>query len=280
MEETRFDLNYADDPARVIRGRMCSPGAGTGKGPWAMLLHGFKGYMDWAFLPLLARGLAEAGITTLRFNNSGSGVGEDLEYYSDPKAFERDTYSRQLEDYALVREAVESGEFESLDPEQGILIGHSRGGGMGLLHAAEHAYRGIVTWAAISDARFFDESVVAGWKERGYLEIPNTRTGDLMRIGLDAVHDFEAQPEAFDIVQAARSISAPTLVLHGQRDETVPVASAHALADALPNGELHVLDGANHTFGAKHPLQEVPPELGQALGLTLAHACRSLDLPF
>ncbi len=278
MQETRFDLTYDDEPGRVIRGKVCAPGAQTGRGPWAMLLHGFKGYMDWAFFPLLARGLAEGGITTIRFNHSGSGVGEDLEYYSDPAAFERDTYSRQLEDFALVREAIDSGEFGALDPSQGVLIGHSRGGGMGLLHAAEHEYRGVVTWAAIADGAFFDDKIVERWREQGYLEIPNTRTGDLMRLGLDAMHDFEQNRERLDILAAASRITAPTLVLHGAADETVPVQSAHQIAAALPEAQLHILEGVNHTFNAKHPLEEVPPALGQALALTLGHAAKTLGL--
>ena len=278
MEETRFDLVHAEDPSRVIRGRVCAPGAQTSRGPWAMLLHGFKGYMDWAFFPLLARGLAEGGITTIRFNNSGSGVGDDLEYYSDPTAFENDTYSRQLEDYALVRQAIDEGEFGPLDPAQGVLIGHSRGGGMGLIHAAEHDYRGVITWSAISDGAFFDDKVVERWRADGHLEIPNTRTGHIMRIGLDAVHDFEANRERLDILAAAARLQAPTLVLHGSDDETVPVLSAHHIAKALPNGQLHVIDGANHTYQAKHPLEDVPPQLGQALALTLQHASQSVGL--
>ena len=278
MQETRFDLAYESDPARVIRGRVCAPGAQTERGPWAMLLHGFKGYMDWGFFPLLARGLAEGGLTTIRFNNSGSGVGEDLEYYSDPKAFEKDTYSRQLEDYALVRSAVEAGEFGPLDPSRGILIGHSRGGGMGLIHAADHDYRGVITWSAISDGAFFDDKIVARWRADGFLEIPNTRTGDLMRMGLDAVHDFEQNRARLDILAAARRVQAPTLVIHGAADETVPHLCAHQIAEALPNGRIHVIEGANHTFQAKHPLEDVPPALGQALALTLQHASQSLGL--
>ena len=278
MDETRFDLTYEDDPKRVVRGRVSTPGEQTPSGPWAMLLHGFKGHMDWGFFPLLARGMAEAGITCVRFNHSGSGVGADLEYYSDPKAFEHDTYSRQLEDYALVRNALEAGDFGDLDPEQGFLMGHSRGGGMGLIHAADHAYRGVATWAAIADAAFFDDKIVEGWRARGYLDIPNTRTGDIMRLGLDAVHDVEAHPEKLDIVAAARRLQTPTLVLHGEQDETVAPISAETLAAALPQGELHMLAGANHTFGAKHPLEDVPPALGRALALTVGHACKSLGL--
>jgi pimeloyl-ACP methyl ester carboxylesterase len=41
------------------------------------------------------------------------------------------------------------------------------------------------------------------------------------------------------------SITCPTLVVHGERDP-VPVASSAAIADAIPQGELAVVSGANH----------------------------------
>ncbi|HSD10654.1 MAG TPA: alpha/beta hydrolase [Candidatus Binatia bacterium] len=41
------------------------------------------------------------------------------------------------------------------------------------------------------------------------------------------------------------SITCPTLVVHGERDP-VPVESSAAIADAIPQGELAVVSGANH----------------------------------
>ena len=41
------------------------------------------------------------------------------------------------------------------------------------------------------------------------------------------------------------SITCPTLVVHGERDP-VPVASSSGIADAIPQGELAVVSGANH----------------------------------
>ncbi|MEZ5975021.1 MAG: alpha/beta fold hydrolase [Planctomycetota bacterium] len=278
MKEERFDLTYNDEPGRVIRGRVTWPSANSVTGTWALLLHGFKGHMDWGFFPLLARGLAECGVTVVRFNTSGSGVGADMEYYSDPVGFERDTYSRQLEDIARVREAITSGQLGELDAERGVLIGHSRGGGMGLIHASEHAYQGVVTWASICDPIFFGEKTIALWREQGYIDVPNTRTGQLMRIGFDAVRDVDENAQRLDILAAAGRIEAPVLVLHGSGDDSVPVACAHQIAERLPNGEVHVLEGAGHTFGAAHPLTSVEPDLAQVLAMTAEFTLQCLGL--
>jgi poly(3-hydroxyoctanoate) depolymerase len=44
-----------------------------------------------------------------------------------------------------------------------------------------------------------------------------------------------------------------SLVLHGDRDPVVPLANGRYLADALPNGRLHVVSGAGHLFLLDEP---------------------------
>ncbi|HEX6292035.1 MAG TPA: alpha/beta fold hydrolase [Herpetosiphonaceae bacterium] len=50
----------------------------------------------------------------------------------------------------------------------------------------------------------------------------------------------------FDGLHQARTIAAPTLVLHGTDDRVVPVANARLLGAALPDATVHLLDGAGH----------------------------------
>jgi pimeloyl-ACP methyl ester carboxylesterase len=44
----------------------------------------------------------------------------------------------------------------------------------------------------------------------------------------------------------ARNVKAPTLVVHGERDQAVPVDWGVELAQAIPDAELHVINGASH----------------------------------
>jgi 3-oxoadipate enol-lactonase len=50
----------------------------------------------------------------------------------------------------------------------------------------------------------------------------------------------------FDLSRDVGSITSPTLVIHGKEDRYVPLANAVALAEAIPDAKLRVLDGAGH----------------------------------
>lgn len=48
--------------------------------------------------------------------------------------------------------------------------------------------------------------------------------------------------DPFDCVRALKRYEAPVMIVHGTRDETVPVAHARALHLAIPRAEIHIYD--------------------------------------
>ncbi len=278
MATRSFRLVHPDDPRRVIRGKIDVPedeAAPASGWPHACLLHGFKGFMDWGFFPDMARRIAASGIAAVRFNASGSGVGEDLGTFGDLEAFERNTLSRELEDVARVRAWIRGGGAPDLDATRNAWIGHSRGGGLALLHAAESQDgRGVVTWAAVSTFDRFDEDAKARCRADGYLPIWNARTGQEMRVGVAALDDLERNRRRFDLREACRRVSVPVLLVHGEEDETVPAVESEILASALgPRiATLLRIDGTGHTFGVRHPMQATSGEATTAAWETVASA--------
>lgn len=265
-----FRIEYLDEPSRVVRGRVTLPVEHSEPVPWVMVLHGFKGFMDWGFFPELARRLAGSGVASVAFNTSGSGVGEDLETFDELDAFARDTLSRQLEDIERVLHLVRGGTFPELAVERAGLFGHSRGGGAALVHAAETgAYRALVTWASVADADRFDDDTKALWREQGWIPILNARTGQELRMDLAYLEDVEASRERFDLERIASGLDLPALLFHGTADEAVDVEALGRLARALPRATARAVEGAGHTFGARHPLGEIPLELGGVLDSTV-----------
>jgi uncharacterized protein len=225
--------------------------------PAVLVLHGFKGFKDWGMFPPLAERLARAGFTAVSFNLSGSGV-DDAGEFSFPERFARATYSGDLGDIARVVDAVTSGALDMPPPTSIGFLGHSRGGGLGVLAAArEPRIRALVTWAAISHVNRYSPEEIAAWRARGQIDILNSRTGQVLPILTDVLDDVVRRGATLlDIRAAAARLDAPWLIVHGESDVTVPVAEARALhTGSGGSAELLVVPGAGHTFEAVHPWQ-------------------------
>lgn len=233
-----------------------------------VVLHGFKGFYRASFFPYLGESIAAAGMNAILFNFSGSGVGEDLENFTEPDAFAENTYGRELYDVSIVMQAARERGWIG---ERCGLFGHSRGGGVAILHASRDERVGaLVTWAAISTvARWSDPAQLADWRRRGYVEVPNTRTGIPHRLGTRVLDEVEKHGTGrLDIGAAASRVKCPWLIVHGDRDETVPLEEAERLAAAAPAAELWRVPGAMHSFGGVHGMTEAPAELREVVHRT------------
>lgn len=238
---------------RVERARADSSEERSSRSPFVVLVHGFKGFMDWGFFPALSTAFARAGFTAVSMNASGSGVGEDPLVMDDEEAFFRDTYTKQLEDIATVR--TFAADLPGVDRDGELLFGHSRGGGMAIISAAESSPRAVATWAAIDDADRFDDDTKRAWRRDGVLEVPNGRTGQIHRMAIEALEDYEENAARLDILAAAgRLVRTPLLAVHGTSDATVEPDAAKRIAHATPRGTPFLIQGADHGFGASHPL--------------------------
>lgn len=269
------DFAWRYDEQRVIRGRVTR--SGDGPQPAVIVVHGFKGFLRWGFFPELQERIARNGMVSVAINLSGSGVGEDLENFTEDEAFFRTTASRDIEDVDRVRQLIEEASdedavFGRIDASRLALFGHSRGGGTVLLSAERSgAYRAVATWASVPSTDPFDDEVKAKWRASGVLEVPNARTGQVHRISTDALDDGEANADALNVEAACSRSATPTLLVHGTDDQTVPYSGALLLKQAFqPDiARLVEIDGGGHTFGAVHPYQGTTPELEAALDATL-----------
>jgi uncharacterized protein len=260
IELDEFELweDRGDDAPLIIRGEARVPDSAKGT---VVICHGFKGFAHFSFFPYVAQQLAERGFRAITFDFSGSGVGDDRETFTNPDAFTHNTYTQELDDLEAV--VTEARVRHWIDDSYG-LFGHSRGGGTAILHAArDPAVKSLVTWAAIASTNRWTPDVVAEWRERGFIDIANARTGDVIPLSTDLLREVEQHGEMrLNIAFAASRIDVPWLIVHGREDETVPVNEAERLASlAGPKAELLILDGVNHSFGGKHPLAEVTATL-------------------
>jgi uncharacterized protein len=272
---TRHTLPGALGPILVdVRG-----GSRSARQPAVLIVHGFKGFKDYAFLPPIAERLARAGFTAVNLSVSGSGVDEHGDFTWLDR-FARNTYTRELDDIERVIGSLLAGELGAGPPTSVGIIGHSRGGGVTLCVARETpAVKAVVTWAPISTVRRYSDAEVDLWRRMGTIEIENTRTGQHLPMDYEIVEDALAHADRFDIRKAATVLDRPWLLLHGTDDETVPVAEAHELAGLATDArfESRFIQGAGHTFGARHPWAGPTRETEELFGATARFLSRHLD---
>ena len=240
--------------------------------PAVVVVHGFKGFKDWGLWPPLADRLARAGFSAITLNLSGSGV-DDAGEFSFPDRFGHNTFSAELQDLRRVADALVAGELGVAPPTSLGLLGHSRGGGVAVLHAAgDPRVRALVTWAAISTVDRWQPAERASWRSAGVNRVENTRTHQVLPLYPDVLDDIERNTEVLDIQAAAGRITVPWLIVHGSDDEAVALSEGRLLASAAPPGTSRFLqiEGAGHTFGAAHPWKGATPELERAINATLA----------
>ena len=250
---------------------------GTGEDlPVVLILHGFKGFATWGFFPTVAERIAAAGMTAVRINFSHNGVEGLSDEVTRPDLFEKNTLLREVEETGFVLDRIASGEIpglEGIEAEKRGILGHSRGGGIALLTASRRTdIDAVVTWGAVSTFERYTRRQRDEWVRQGYIEVLNSRTGQILRLGIDLLRELENQPENLDIRSAVGICPAPLLILHGAVDLSVTVDNAEALYEAADRERtwMRTIPQTGHTFGVGHPLTESTPALDEAIDRTIS----------
>ncbi|SDC64155.1 alpha/beta hydrolase family protein [Pedobacter soli] len=231
--------------------------------PIILFVHGFKGFKDWGAHNLVARYFASNGYRYIKFNLSHSGVPTDHpKDVTDLETFASNTVSKELFDVNAVLDYIEKA--YGADTKVN-LIGHSRGGGLSIIEAANDLRIGkLITWSAIADfSSLWKKEQEAEWKKNGKIFVTNARTKEQMPLNVSLLKDFEENEATLNILEAAKRVNIPWLIVQGDDDVNVPFETAQQLADANPASRLVKIEGANHVYGASQPYtnETLPPLL-------------------
>ena len=240
--------------------------------PILVFCHGFKGFKDWGHFNWVAEQAAQSGLAFLKFNFSKNGVVDhQLNEISDLEAFSNNNYSTEISDLkAVIDEIEKQAEAWRIDMTQLFLVGHSRGGGIALLEASEDKrVKGLVLWASVSEfASFFRPETIQQWEKEGVVYAPNKRTGVQLPLKKQFYDDYTANQSRLDVKKAAKLLSVPLLIIHGDQDESVSMQHAENLYNIVPHSILIKVEGGTHTFGAQHPFDpanDVTPMLEELI---------------
>lgn len=225
------------------------------RGPMIIFSHGFNGFKDWGAYNLMADYFARQGFRFLKFNYSHNGTTPDQPVnYADLIAYSENTFSIELDDLGSIIDFACNG--TAIPRAQSVtLMGHSMGGGISIIKAAEDKrVSNLVTMAAIAGFRnLWLEEDEAQWRLQGVQYFLNGRTGMEMPVKSGLLDDLDRNPVRLNIAAKAAEITVPWLLVHGDMDTIIPLNHAHQLKAAQPAAELLVIKKADHVLNTAHP---------------------------
>ena len=192
--------------------------------------HGVTGDKDRLWAVALAEALAEAGFNALRFSFAGNGK-------SDGK-FEACTISKEVKDLKAIVDAAEEEGYHRI-----CYAGHSMGGAVGVLAAAKDerielliSLAGMVHTKKFCETEFGEVTPGKGnmWDEEG-CPLSKAYVDDMNKINT--------------VLNKTEKIEVPWLLVHGDKDDVVPVEEGQEMyVAAYEPKELVILEGVDHVF--------------------------------
>ena len=212
--------------------------------PMVILMHGIFSSKDYNPMPAIAKGLAKAGIASIRFDFNGHGKSEGL--------MQEMTIEKEIADAMAVWQYVKSLPYVS---EIGLL-GHSQGGVIASMTAGRLAGRGeevpvgvvlIAPGSVIKEAcqggKFFN----ASFDPKDPPEF--IRCWGVMKLG----REYLLTTQELDIYGTAAAYKGPVRILHGTKDNIVPMWCSEKFKETYGDkAELSVIDGENHLISRRH----------------------------
>ena len=213
----------------------------TGQVPIVILMHGIFASKDWIPIPSFAKGLAKAGIASIRLDFNGHGKSEGR--------MQDMTIEKELADARAVWDYVQTLPYVN----QVGLLGHSQGGvsasmTAGRLASEQKEPSGIVL---VAPGSVIKEACQGGKFFNARFDPQNPpeyiRCWGMMKLG----REYLLTTQQLDIFGTAAAYHGPVLLLHGDKDKIVPLwCSEKYLETYGEHATLYVVPGVNHTITA------------------------------
>ena len=251
--------------------------AGHTSCPILLIIHGFRGSKNWGFFPTIAEEFAQNGSIVLTWNMSLNGYSKNSQYIDQPDNFARNTITQEMVDTQSIIDSILqddriiSGDIRSHWNGDIHVLGHSRGGGIGILISVENpSIKKLALWNTISRFGRFTERQKKLWSETGTFPIDETEDGKVIAMNYTYISDLEFHSDEYSPLRAITEVSADILIVHAEQDMTVPIREAHALQEKSHSAHMHSIPQAGHIFGCTHPFTEMTSSLRDAIDTTTA----------
>jgi dipeptidyl aminopeptidase/acylaminoacyl peptidase len=204
--------------------------------PIIILCHGFSTSKEGRTYARLEEILNDKGISTFRFDFFGHGE-------SDGKLEEITTLEAVDDIQNAIIYLKESG-YNKIG-----LVGSSFGGMASIIKAGKtNELYVLALKSPVSDYLGLfhtrvDKEEIKKWKKKGAIDITGVE-GESRKIG----YAFYEEAEKIKAYEAAQKIKIPTLIVHGDKDETVPIEQSKKTASLIENCRLEIIEGGDHRY--------------------------------
>jgi dipeptidyl aminopeptidase/acylaminoacyl peptidase len=227
-------IEFRNRRGKRLRGMIHKPGTGARRVPGVVFFHGFTGdrmESHWIFIKC-ARALAKAGIAALRFDFYGSG--------------ESDGEFREVTLQSEIADAKSAVNFfrkqKGIDGGRLGICGLSMGGAVAATVAPWSKARALVLWSALAHPKGLRRL-----SKVNTLPLPNgAREYNAHEVSMRFLESAgKVRP-----LEAIRRFKAPTLIIHPEKDEHLPLHHAEDffLASGAKVKEKIIVPGADHTY--------------------------------
>jgi uncharacterized protein len=205
--------------------------------PIVILCHGFTTSKDNFTNKSLETILNKKNIATFRFDFFGHGESEGN--------FPQITVSEGVDDILKAIEFIKSLGYLKIS-----LAGSSFGGITSIMAASKSSdlsvlalkspgtnYKGMYLLSGKKEE-------LARWKEKGWKDYISKSSGFKNTLN----YTFYEDAIKNDGYEAGKKIKIPTIIIHGDRDETVPVEQSIKLNKILSDSQLEIIKGADHRY--------------------------------
>ena len=198
-----------------------------------IICHGITGCKNHNFTPLLSNFLEKNNFSVLRFDFTGNGNSEG--------EINEGNYSQELDDLGKVIDFVKKLGYNKIG-----VIGHSMGGAVALLRTAiDKRINYLISIASTAYPNKMIERIYPHQKkelkERGWI---------LWWDHWKLEKSFFDDTLKYDCTKYIKKIKKPLLIIHGDKDDTIPLQQAKDLyKNANEPKYLEVIKEADHCFG-------------------------------
>ncbi len=210
-----------------------------------ILCHGFGSSKNSRTYVELQRRLNKFQLSTFRFDFFGHGESEGK--------FKDITISEAIDDILCAIKLLKSKSYSELG-----LIGSSFGGIASIITASK--VNDLFVLALKSPVSNFEDKFLATtskeamdkWKKKGYHYYVRS-DGERKKINYTFFEDCKNN----DGYDAAKKIKIPTLIVHGDNDESVPISQSKKTATLIQRCTLKIIRGADHQYSKPEDFEKM-----------------------